>query len=37
MLGNKAAPAKSSGGTTLVSRDTVITGSIEFAGFQVLE
>ena len=27
MLGNKAAPAKSSGGTTLVSRDTVIEAS----------
>ncbi len=32
MLGNKAAPAKASGATTLVSRDTVVTGSIEFTG-----
>ncbi len=32
MLGHKAAPAKSSGATTLVSGDTVITGSIEFTG-----
>ncbi len=32
MLGNKSAPAKAAGSSTLVSRDTVINGNIEFSG-----